>query len=110
MSNYLKYRGKCKELAEKLASKNGYKLVRGFYYDPIWNKKEQHWWCVDNNGNIHDPTALQFPSNGMGEYEEFNGIIECANCGRPIKEEEAIIYNGYPFCGDKCMLDFVGLL
>ena len=32
--------------------------------------------------------------------------VMCANCGRLVKEEEAIIHNERPFCGDKCELDF----
>ena len=32
--------------------------------------------------------------------------VMCANCGRLVKEKEAIIQNGRPFCGDKCELNF----
>jgi len=103
-------RGKCKELAEKLAEEKGYRLVCGYYYEPHWSKKEQHWWCVDDQGNIHDPTKEQFPSKGIKEfYEEFNGFVECKNCGETIKEENAIMQGRFPVCSGQCALRLVGL-
>jgi len=59
--------------------------VRGHYYCPVWGKRE-HWWLVDKDNEIIDPTAMQFPSKGLGIYEPFKeGSAEptgiCMNCG-----------------------------
>ena len=110
MSDYLKYRGKCKEACEELVKENPeLKLVRGYYICPLWGKQE-HWWCKSSNGNIIDPTVKQFPTKGVAaEYIEFDGYIECAECGKRIKEEDADIDGRYAFCSLNCHLKFVGL-
>lgn len=47
MSDYLKFRGKCKELSEAACAEDpSLALVRGHYYCPIWNVTEPHWWTV----------------------------------------------------------------
>ena len=108
--NYKKYRGHCRETAEKLSKERGYKLVKGFYNEPIWNIKEQHWWCVDNNGKIYDPSAKQFPSGGIeGFYEEYTGFVNCEHCGKKIAEEHIIMQGRFPVCSEKCALFLVGL-
>jgi formylmethanofuran dehydrogenase subunit E len=110
VSDYLKYRGKCREEAEKLAKKKGYRLVRGYYHEPMWNEKQQHWWCVDDEGNIHDPTAKQFPSYGVKQfYEEFDGLVSCEECGKEITEDEMIMQGPYPVCSTRCAMRLVGL-
>ena len=109
MNNYLEYRGKCKELSEEAVRLDPtLTLVRGFYHCPIWGK-QPHWWTKNPNGEIYDPTKLQFPSGGLGEYEEFDGFVECAECGRKIKETEARFDSKYAFCSDGCNMRFVGL-
>jgi len=109
-SNYQKYRGKCKEMSEALVAANPkLRLVRGHYFCPLWASNEQHWWCVDENGTIHDPTKLQFPSAGNGIYEEFDGIVECSNCGKEMREEEASFASNYAFCSNRCHGQFVGV-
>ncbi len=43
-NNYLKYRGKCKELAQQECNINKeLALVKGWYYCPIGNVKKEHW-------------------------------------------------------------------
>lgn len=102
-NDYLKYRGKCKEMCEQLVAENpSLVMVRGHYYCPIWNSREPHWWCKDGD-TIIDPTKNQFPSKGMGEYEEFNGICECEQCGKEFKEEDGIGYGRYMFCSSNCI-------
>lgn len=109
-SDYLKYRGKCKELSEKLIEENpSFRLVRGHYFCPMWNRDEPHWWTVDPDGVIHDPSKLQFGSKGAGIYTEFNGMVECAECGKETKEEHATIYGNYGFCSSRCYGRFVGI-
>jgi len=111
-SDYMKYRGRCKELCEALIKENpDLEIVRGYYHEPIWNTKEQHFWCKDKSGNIIDPTRKQFPSGGMPEYyEEFNGVIECSECGKRIKEEDADMAGNYPVCSQLCAYKLVGLV
>lgn len=109
-SNYLKYRGKCKEMSEAAcAADPSLRLVRGHYYCPIWHSNEQHWWCEKPDGTIVDPTKLQFPSEGKGFYTEFDGIIQCAECGKEVKEEDARIDGNYAFCSSACNARFVGM-
>lgn len=108
--NYKLYRGKCKEMSEALVASNPeLRLVRGHYFCPLWASNEPHWWCVDKDGVIHDPTKLQFPSRGEGIYEEFDGIVECSNCGKEMKEEEASFSSNYAFCSNLCHGKFVGV-
>jgi hypothetical protein len=75
-SDYIKYRGKCKEMAEQAVRDDpSLRIARGWYVDPFWGK-EQHWWTVRQDGSIYDPSKLQFPSKGNGEYEEFDGFFQ----------------------------------
>ena len=109
MDDYRRFRGKCREAAEELARTNpGWRVVRGTYVCPVWGE-QNHWWCEDQNGKVHDPTCRQFPSKGLGEYCEFTGWLRCAVCVKEIKEEEAIGMGSYPVCSDACALRLVGL-
>ena len=108
MDNYLKYRGKCKEMSEELVKNNpDLRLVRGHYYCPIWNKDEQHWWTVDKDGTIVDPTKFQFPSVGFGHYKEFDGYIECEMCCKKVSEDDAQFYGRYACCSYDCIVRMV---
>lgn len=107
--NYHKYRGKCKEMSEALAKANpALRVVRGHYFDPEWGA-EPHWWCVDKDGKVHDPTALQFPSEGRGEYVEFDGWLECEECGKSIHENETTFNGNHGYCSNECACRAVGL-
>jgi hypothetical protein len=109
-TDYMRFRGKCRKLSEAaLASDPTLTLVRGYYFCPIWNSKEAHWWTVRSDGTIYDPSAKQFPSGGLGTYEEFSGMLECAECGKEIPEEGADIESNYAFCSPRCHMRFVGL-
>lgn len=106
---YQKYRGKCKEFSEQLVSQDSsLTLVRGYYYCPHWGQ-QPHWWVKDANGKIIDPTKDQFPSRGNGEYVEFDGNVNCANCDKQLKEDEAQFYGNYAYCSDTCIMRHVGL-
>lgn len=110
MSDYLKYRGKCKELSEAAcAADPNLMLVRGHYFCPIWNRDNEHWWCVDKNGKIVDPSKDQFPSKGLGIYTPFDGLVACAECGKEISETEARFDSRYAFCSSRCNMRFVGI-
>lgn len=110
-TDYLRYRGKCKEASEALiAADPSLKLVRGHYYCPIWGEQE-HWWCKKPDGTIVDPTKNQFPSRGIGEYVEFDGNVACSNCGKVMREDQ--VYSAesrYIFCSYECHGQFVGVL
>lgn len=107
--DYAKYRGKCKEMSEaEVAADPSLKLVRGHYYCPFWGE-QPHWWTVRPDGTINDPTKLQFPSKGNGEYVEFDGNVSCSECGKEMKEEEAMSESNYCFCSGECYGRFVGV-
>ena len=108
--DYLQYRGKCKEYSEALCNEDPtLRLVRGFYHCPLWGKQD-HWWCEKPDGTIVDPTVMQFPTSGEGaEYEEFAGICECAECGKKVREEDAMFQSRYAYCSSRCMMAHVGL-
>ena len=49
------------------------KRVAGFYYAPGGVASHgEHWWLTDKDGNIVDPTADQFPSQGTGVYVPYD--------------------------------------
>ena len=105
-TDYLRYRGQCKKLSEAFVAANpGWRLVRGWYACPIWGK-QQHWWCENTNGDRHDPTKDQFPSRGLGEYVEFDGITTCEECGKQQPEEETVFGdNGnHTYCSYTCYM------
>lgn len=108
-SDYLKYRGKCKEFSEAaVAADPSLTLVRGHYFCPFWGE-QPHWWTTKPDGTIVDPTALQFPSRGSGEYIPFDGMVTCAQCGKEMKELDAWFDSSYTFCSGTCNMRFVGL-
>jgi hypothetical protein len=110
LSDYIQFRGRCKELSEAACKADPtLRLVRGHYFCPIYNTDEPHWWCVRADGTIEDPSKQQFPSNGFGIYTEFTGIIACAECGNESPEAECRIEGRYGFCSTACALRFVGL-
>jgi hypothetical protein len=107
--DYAKYRGKCKEMSEALvAADPTLTLVRGHYFCLQWGE-QAHWWCKQPDGTIVDPTKYQFPSQGRGAYVEFDGIVECSNCGKQIKEEDGDYESNYVFCSYECHGQFVGV-
>lgn len=101
-SDYTKFRGKCKEFTDQLIISNPtLTQVRGWYHCPYWGT-QGHWWCKDQEGNIIDPTKDQFPSKGMGVYEEFDGMVECESCGTKVKEEDAYFNGHHAYCSGDC--------
>lgn len=110
-TDYMTFRGKCKEMSEAaVAADPTLTLVRGHYIDPQWGK-QAHWWTVRQDGSVYDPTALQFPSKGRGVYVPFDGMVECANCGKSMHESD--VEHGesrFAFCSYTCHGQFVGVL
>jgi hypothetical protein len=110
-TDYEKYRGRCREMSEALvASDPTLTLVRGHYYDHEWGE-QPHWWCRRPDGTIVDPTKDQFPSKGRGVYVEFDGIIECSECGKEMREgvDDIDYESNYAFCSTRCHAHFVGI-
>lgn len=109
-TNYGKYRGKCKQMAQEAATEDPrLVVVCGWYYDPVWNTEEEHWWCKLPDGTIVDPTRLQFPSAGMGEYREFDGFYTCAECGKQVAEADVHSVGHYVCCSYTCACRLVGV-
>lgn len=107
---YRLFRGKCREMSEQAVQADPtLTLVRGFYFCPIWNTEEPHWWCTRPDGTIVDPTAAQFPSKGLGLYREFDGMVACAECGTEVSEADATLNGRYGFCSTRCACAFVGI-
>lgn len=102
-SDYLTYRGRCKELAEEACKADpSLRLVRGWYFCPVWGQ-QAHWWAVRENGEIVDPSVRQFPTKGVGaEYVEFDGMVSCEHCGQEVKEEDAYQVEHHVYCSDRC--------
>jgi len=98
MSDYEKYRGKCKEYVDKAIKEDStLTAVRGHYVCPFWGE-QAHWWCIRKDGTIYDPTVDQFPKPHIGDYIPFDGYVKCAECEKRITEEEADIVGNYAFC------------
>lgn len=108
--NYAKYRGTCLGLSlAACIADSTLRLVRGHYFCPLWGSNEAHWWTERPDGSIHDPSKLQFPSRGGGLYEEFDGFIDCEQCGKRVTEEAAVIDGNHVFCSDLCYGRCVGI-
>ena len=108
-ADYKRFRGKCKELSEAAAlADKSLTVIRGHYHCPIYGK-QPHWWCEKADGTIVDPSVKQFPSGGIGDYEPFNGVVECAQCGKEMEEADARFESNYAFCSCACNMRFVGL-
>lgn len=90
--------GRCAEVTlEMQAAFPELTRVRGHYYCPFWGERE-HWWLVDEEGQVVDPTAAQFPSRGVGHYEPWDESRPeptgmCPECGE-------YCYEGRTFCCD----------
>jgi hypothetical protein len=78
--------GRCKEVTLAMISEfPELNRVRGFYDCCIWGRRE-HWWLVDPNNEIIDPTVDQFPSKGISPYVPWDESKEeptgrCLYCG-----------------------------
>lgn len=109
--DYTRFRGKCKEMSEALvAADPSLRLVRGHYVCPFWGE-QAHWWCVKPSGEIVDPTVAQFPSKGMGEYVEFDGIVKCEQCCKGMPEGEVPYSEGrFAFCSYRCYGRCIGMV
>lgn len=94
--------GQCHKVAQRMAeSFPELTYVRGEYYCPFWGPR-MHGWCIDIEGRIVDPTALQFPSKGEGHYEQVEDkdlpVGRCMECGELFYDNSPCM----PFCSKEC--------
>ena len=86
---YSKAYGNCKPICKQMKEHfPELKRIRGHYYCIVWGER-MHWWLQPENGDIIDPTAIQFPTKGHGVYEPWDEtqdepIGKCPNCGEYI--------------------------
>ena len=78
-------------------------LTKG-YYLCYRRGVRNHWWLKTEDGQVIDPTKNQFPSNGIGFYQEFeeNEPIptgKCHNCGD-------FCYNNDFCCSENCTISY----
>lgn len=106
-------RARCSEFTKLFVEKFPHlKRVSGFYgeYDPEGvGLNEEHWWCVDTDGSIVDPTVKQF-TYVQSIYTEYNEDLHqvrlgrCMNCGEDIFGK---ISEGHKcICSDECAAEF----
>lgn len=96
-------RGQCANMTLAMAEAfPELRRVRGHYVCPF-DGRRPHWWMVSPSGEIIDPTAEQFASCGLGEYEEYVGPEpkgHCLNCG-------ALLFEDRGFCNAACAVECV---
>jgi hypothetical protein len=114
--------GKCREAAKEM--KEAFPeltIVRGFIIDMLWGERN-HWWLVDTEGKIVDPTKTQFPCvfsyNAWrpGDPVRFGTCMECgAGVYRRVSDldiedsfcDEPGGYIPGTFCSQSCEDSFV---
>lgn len=100
--------GLCKKSSNEMVDKYPeLTRVRGTVHLSYADKPIEHWWCIDEDGNIIDPTASQF--HFIEKYEERDEtqpepVGECLNCGKYVYKEL------YQFCNNTCEKEFVEYL
>lgn len=99
-------RAQCLQFSERLQKKFPHlKLEKGWYVttDGEDDYPTEHWWTVDVDGTIVDPSKIQFHDQN-GRYSpyddhEFKAMIgRCPNCGNDIYEGEG----SGGLCSDEC--------
>ena len=66
---------------------------------------------VRRQGQVIDPSCLQFPSAGLGIYIlPSTAPIECSNCGKTVSEEEADIDGRYVFAATCAMANLLAFI
>lgn len=94
--------GRCRELSLEMAEVFKDLTVTKGHVHCVWGKRG-HWWLVDNDGTIVDPTRGQFI--GPIEYEEYEEGDEvrlgtCMDCGDGIWGVPGS--QSSPFCNTAC--------
>ena len=85
---------KCQEASKKM--KEAFpelRVTNGFISLPFELDEKAHWWCVTPDGEIVDPTSIQYGTCIL-DYEEINDehparkyrLAKCMNCGEQYYE------------------------
>lgn len=93
--------GKCQEASKEM--KEAFPeltIVRGHITDAYWGVRG-HWWLIDLDGNIVDPTASQFPA--LLEYIAWKPgdpilVGACMECGNSRYRKVANLDEPDSFC------------
>lgn len=102
--------GRCAEAVQEMAAAfPALRVAKGHVDVPGWGRRG-HWWLVDKDGQIVDPTAGQFPAIfGYEEYQDGQEIRvgTCMNCGEgtyaySMAEAEAIAGCPPSVCSPDC--------
>jgi tetratricopeptide (TPR) repeat protein len=100
-----KISNKCRDVTEKMVAEFP-ELTRKRGIIHLLNTEENetrpHWWCVDPDGEIIDPTASQYPF--VLEYEEWDEnhgepTGKCLCCGNFVSDFNT-------FCNDACETEY----
>lgn len=103
--------GQCAEVTEAMQKAfPELTRVRGHFMCLVWGPRA-HWWLVDPDGEIVDPTVAQFPTAGLAAPSAYEPWDEsepeptgmCPNCG-------GYCYDGYDLCSDECERAYIAYL
>lgn len=93
--------GMCAAMTERMAIAFPELTRTRGHFQPCGETREYpHWWLVDGDGTVIDPTAAQF--NGPGDYVPHEGpepTGRCIECG-------GYCFTGQPVCGATCARAF----
>lgn len=95
--------GRCQQASREMkAAFPELEIVKGHVHCPEPWGKRGHWWLVDPEGNIVDPTAAQFPL--IFEYEPYREGDEirvgtCMDCGEALRGQPG---THRTFCDKTC--------
>ena len=102
--------GTCERAVNELVSADpSLTKVAGWYIDMVWGSRE-HFWAVDPDGKIVDPTVEQFPTGhipSLRQYVPYEGFYPCPGCGILIECERREDAGG--FCCGACYGSVVGI-
>lgn len=103
-------RGTCKQAVTDLCNKYPFmKPVYGYVKYQLNGKQitDGHWWAIDNEGYIADPTRSQLPAKEIEYvYDSRPVLFKCANCGKPVLEDDRLSY----FCSKQCAAETIRYL
>lgn len=105
--------GRCREASEAMLARfpTELRLVRGHVECPRPWGRRAHWWLVDPDGEIVDPTAGQFEL-GILRYDEYAEgddlrLGRCMHCGSEIwGPPHSRTRIDTQFCDEACRHDF----
>ena len=95
--------GKCYEAtSEMIKTFPELKRIRGHVRHILSNKVSPHWWCINAEGIVFDPTSIQFVA--IIKYIPHDETQpeptgKCSNCGEYCFNYEAV-------CSDKCATEY----